>query len=191
MCIWEGRSKPWSKEVLSPNHFMSSAHTGCATRPHSSEPGKTKPVKTIGGCTGISPRSNGPEGLHYPLVTEVENCVISDLSALHNIGDLLHFSLSALLKQTARHSHNAMMKLGPDWDTEEMDVSSWTVGCCSLQGHCTVRAAGMSLFLLTQWICARQSDAWSGPFPQKHYRAIMFRFYSWPLLLPEGCHLFQ
>lgn len=62
----------------------------------------------------IASRRNGPEGLHYPLVTEVENCVISDLSALYNISDSLRFSLSTVLKQIAHHSCNVMMKLGPD-----------------------------------------------------------------------------
>lgn len=73
----------------------------------------------------------------------------------------------------------------------EVVVFGWTVERCILLGYCTIRAAGMSLFILTWWICARESDAWSRPFPQRHYLAIMFRFYLLPLLLPADSQLFQ
>lgn len=63
---------------------------------------------------GLSFQRIGPEDLHYPLVTEMENCVSSDLSALHNIRHFPSFLLSTALKQIALHSHNIMAKLGPD-----------------------------------------------------------------------------
>lgn len=60
---------------------------------------------------GISSGKNGPEGLHYPLVTEVENCVKSDSSAFQRQRFPVFL---AALKQTACHSHNAMVKFDPD-----------------------------------------------------------------------------
>lgn len=81
---------------------------------------------------GISSRRNGPEGLHYPLVTEVENCVKSDLSALHRQRFPV---LLAALKQPACHSHSAMAKLDPDEGIQEINVPD--SGALSPPGHRT------------------------------------------------------
>lgn len=81
---------------------------------------------------GISSRRRGPEGLHYPLVTEVENCVKSDLSALQP----QRFPVFvAALKQAACHSHSAMAKLDPDEGIKEINVPD--SGALSPPGHRT------------------------------------------------------
>lgn len=63
---------------------MSWAQTVCAVGTRSSKQKKQNGLKGMGRYMGISSRKSGPEGLHYPLVTELENCLISDLSALNS-----------------------------------------------------------------------------------------------------------
>lgn len=114
--------------------------------------------RPVGRYMGISTRRNGAECLHYPLVTGGGNLWF--ISSLHIRDSHCHlFQSSQPGLPTMSWWNQAQL------EAREIDVFGWTVGHCTLLGHCTIQAAGMSLFLLKQWICARQSDVWSRPFP--------------------------
>lgn len=90
---------------------------------------KKKIRRPIGRCMGISFQRIRAEDLHYPLVTEMENCGSSDLSALRNIRHSPSFLLSTALKQTALHSHH---------------MATW-------QNYVRIKARGRLISLVGHW----------------------------------------